>query len=133
LDVRNSPRSLVSFGLDPQACWSGLAGRTAGCCSRDHHPGRIGPGAPPHLHHGPTDWAVRSRSGPVGAPPTPSAPLLPPAPPSALPPAAGVGAAGHYYTGIFKGKIKNFPAVQPRFFGALQCSTITFRVRRTEA
>ncbi len=39
----------------------------------------------------------------------------------------------HYYTGIFQGKVKNFPAVQPRIFGALQRSTITFRVRRTEA
>jgi hypothetical protein len=39
----------------------------------------------------------------------------------------------YHYTEIFQEKIKNFPAVKPRFFGALQCSTITFRVRRTEA
>ncbi len=36
-------------------------------------------------------------------------------------------------TGIVQGKVKNFPAVQPRFFGALQFSTIAFRVRRIEA
>ncbi len=39
----------------------------------------------------------------------------------------------NYYTGIFQGKVKNFPAVQPRFFCALQCSTIAFRECRTEA
>ncbi len=37
------------------------------------------------------------------------------------------GGSVDYYTGIFQGKIKNFPALQPRFFGALQCSTITVR------
>ncbi len=30
-------------------------------------------------------------------------------------------------------QVKNFPAVQPRLFGALQCSTNAFRERRTEA
>ncbi len=38
-----------------------------------------------------------------------------------------------YYTGIFQGKGQNFPGVQPRFFGALQCSKMAFLERRTEA
>ncbi len=53
MDARDRSRSSVSFGLDPLACWSGLAGWTAGCCSRDHHQGCNGAGAPPRLHHGP--------------------------------------------------------------------------------
>jgi hypothetical protein len=64
LDSRDHPHSRVSLGFDPLACWSGLAGRTAGCCSHARHPRRLLPAALLRLHLWPADLAGWSRSGP---------------------------------------------------------------------
>jgi hypothetical protein len=61
MDARDRLRSRVSFGLDPLACWSGIAGRTAGCCPHARRPRCLGPAARLRLLYGPVDRAGRSR------------------------------------------------------------------------
>ncbi len=96
MDARDRLRSQVSFGLDPLACWSGIAGRTAGCCLHAHHPRHHGPAARLCLHHGPADRAGRSRCGlrQRAATFVRVAATSRPAPPSASPLAAEDGVAG---------------------------------------
>ncbi len=58
MDARDHLRSRVSLGLDPLACWSGIAGRTAG---GGPHARRRESAARHRLHHGPAAQAGRSR------------------------------------------------------------------------